>query len=235
MPDEVYRPPESTLTREPGPVAAGRIDPSRAISEGWRAMVEGFPLWLGIGLLFPLLMIASTVTVIGFFLLVPVLAWGATAAGLAIFDGRGEFGLLFSGFTDYGTKLITMWGVLLLSIAVQVPGQAAAMAAQATGEPGLAALGSLVSLAWSLAVVLPLSFATFFAVDRRMGAVESFRASWRATRGQWFNLLLLVLAQIAIALLGLLALVVGIIPAVAVIVFMWISAYRQLAGRPAAT
>jgi uncharacterized membrane protein len=234
MPDEVYRPPESTLTREAAPVATGRIDPSRAISEGWRAMVDAFPLWLGIGLLSPLLMIAATVTVIGFFLLVPVLVWGAIAALIAMFDGRGEFRLLFSGFTDYGTKLITMWGVLLLSIAVQLPGQAAALAGQATGEAGLAALGSLLNLAWSLAVVLPLSFAIYFAVDQGMGAVESFRTAWRATRGQWLAIFLLVLAGVAIALLGLLALVVGIIPAMAVIAFMWISAYRQLAGSPPA-
>jgi uncharacterized membrane protein len=80
--------------------------------------------------------------------------------------------------------------------------------------------------------MLPLSFALYFAVDRRMGPLDAFRASWNYTRGQWLSIFLLVLAGIAIAILGLVALIVGIIPASAVIAFMWISAYRQLTGNP---
>lgn len=219
MPDELG---------EPTP---GRIDVARAVSEGWRAMLDGFPLWLGVGLLGMVLVLVSTATVIGIFLLVPVLVWGSLAALLAIFDGRGELRLLFSGFSDYGRTLLTMWGVFLLGIAIALPGQAAAWAGQHSGEPSLQALGGLLNLAWNLAM-LPLSFSVYFVVDRRTGALDAFRASWRYTRGQWLSIFLLVIAGIAIALLGLLALIVGIIPAGAVIAFMWVSAYRQLSGNP---
>jgi uncharacterized membrane protein len=213
-----------------GPLPApGRIDVGRAVSEGWRAMLESFPLWLGVALLGLLLMLVSAVTVIGIFLLVPVLAWGSLAVLLAMFDGRGELRQLFSGFSDYPATLLTMWGVFLLGIAIALPGQAAAWAGEHSGNSSLQALGALLNLAWNLAM-LPLSFAVYFAVDRRMGALEAFRASWDYTRGQWLNILLLVLAGIAIGLLGLLVLIIGIIPASAVIAFMWISAYRQLAG-----
>jgi uncharacterized membrane protein len=210
----------------------GRIDVGRAVSEGWRAMLDCFPLWLGVALLGMLLMLVSAVTVIGIFLLVPVIAWGSMAVLLAMFDGRGELRLLFSGFSDYAATLLTMWGVFLLGIAIALPGQAAAWAGEHSGNASLQALGALLNLAWNLAM-LPLSFAVYFAVDRRMGALDAFRASWDYTRGQWLNIFLLVIAGIAIALLGLLALLVGIIPASAVIAFMWVSAYRQLLGSPA--
>jgi uncharacterized membrane protein len=166
-------------------------------------------------------------TVIGIFLLVPVLAWGGMAAMLAAFDGRGELRLLFSGFQAYGRALGSMWGVLLLSIAIALPGQAAVFAGEHSGDERLVALGTLLNLAWNLAM-LPLGFAVYFAVDRRVGAFEAFRCSWRYTQGQWLSIFLLTLAGIAIALLGFLALVVGLIPASAVVAFMWISAYRQL-------
>jgi uncharacterized membrane protein len=206
---------------------AGRIDVSRAVAEGWRAMLDGFPFWLVLGISALLLMAAATLTVIGFFALVPVLGWGALAALIAAFDGRRELRLLFSGFSEYSHTLCTMWGVFVLSIAISVPGAAAALAGEYTGDARLAALGDLLELAWNLAM-LPLSFATYFAVDQRTGALEAFRRSWRYTKGQWLPIFLLALAGVAIALLGLLALIVGIIPASAVIAFMWISAYRQL-------
>ena len=218
------------MTDEP----PGRIDVSRAISEGWSDMLEGFPLWLGIGALALVTAIVSVVTVIGAFLILPVLGWGAMAALIAIHDRRGELGLLFSGFRDYGRALGTMWGLAGLGIAIALPGRAASLAGEYSGDPRLAALGGLLDLAWNLAL-LPLSFAPYFAVDRRMGALEAFRASWRRMQGQWLNILLLTLASLAIALLGLLVFVVGVIPASAVSAFMWISAYRQLTAPTGST
>src|SRR6185295_5317969 len=97
---------------------------------------------------------------------------------------RGELGLLFSGFRDYGRVLGTMWALFLLGLAAALPGQAAVLAGEHSGDPRMAALGGLLDLAWNLAM-LPLSFAPYFAVDRRMGALEAFRASWRCTQGQW--------------------------------------------------
>ena len=229
LPDDAYRPPGSALLAQSQPASPGRIDVSRALAEGWSAMLEGFPLWLGVGLAGSALILLAALTVIGLFVLVPVLAWGAIAAMLAIFDRRGQFGLLFSGFSDYGSRLVTMLGVFLLLFAVQLPGELAAVAGKHSGQPALEALGNLLNLAWNLAM-LPLSFAPYFAVDQGTGALEAFRASWRHTRGQWLQILLLVLAGIAVAIVGLAALLVGLIPASAVIAFMWISAYRQLTG-----
>jgi hypothetical protein len=233
MPEDVYRPPTSAVTRSETQARfsgePGNLDVGRAISEGWQAMLDAFPLWLGVGFAATLLMIASAVTVIGVFLLVPVLAWGALRVLLEMFDGRGEFGQLFSGFSDYGSSLVSMLGIMVGSILIALPGQAAVFAGQFSGDPALASLGSLLNLAWSLAT-LPLSFAMYFVVDQRMGVIEAYRAAWACTRSHWLKLVLLLLANMAIAILGLLALIIGIIPASAVIAFMWTSAYRQLSG-----
>lgn len=234
MPEDAYRPPTSSVTRSGPPeriaTEPGTLDVGRAISEGWQAMLDEFPLWLGVFFVGAALTIVSVFTVIGILLLVPVFVWGFVYATLAMFDGRGEFGQIFSGFHEYGRALVSMLGILIGSILISLPGQAASFAGQFSGEPALAGLGSLLSLAWSLAT-LPLSFAMYFVVDQRMGVVDAYRAAWNCTRAQWGKLVLLVLANMAIGILGVLALVIGIIPASAVIVFMWASAYRQLSGR----
>jgi len=233
MPDEAYRPPTSSVTRsreqQPFSGETGSLDVGRAISEGWQAMLDTFPLWLGAGFAILALMLTSLVTVIGIPLLIPVLAWGGVRVLLGMFDGSGEFRQIFSGFSDYGSALVSMLGIFLATIAISLPGQSAVLAGQFSGDPTLESLGSLLNFAWSLAT-LPLSFAVYFVVDQRMGVIEAYRAAWACTRGHWLKLVLLLLANIAIAILGLLALVIGIIPASAVSAFMWTSAYRQLSG-----
>jgi uncharacterized membrane protein len=231
MPDDAYRPPTSSVTHaaaaRPFTGEPGNLDVGRAISEGWQAMLDNFPLWLGVGVVATLLILVSALTVIGIFLLVPVLLWGSIRALLAMFDRRGEFGQIFSGFSDYGSSLVSVLGIFLGSIVIGLPGQAAGTAGQLSGDPTLAALGSLLNIAWSLAI-LPLSFAIYFVVDQGMGVIEAYRTAWQCTRSQWLKILLLFLANLAIFILGLLALVIGVIPATAVSAFMWTSAYRQL-------
>ena len=58
--------------------------------------------------------------------------------------------------------------------------------------------------------------------------LEAFGTSWQFTKGQWGRLILLWLASIPIALLGVLALGIGLIPASAVVGFAYVSAYRQI-------
>jgi hypothetical protein len=60
MPEDAYRPPTSSVTHAAGarPDAGepGNLDVGRAISEGWQAMLDNFPLWLGVGVVATLLM-----------------------------------------------------------------------------------------------------------------------------------------------------------------------------------
>jgi uncharacterized membrane protein len=200
MPNDVYRPPSSTLTQETAPRTAtpGHLDAQRALAEGWRDMRANFPLWLGVGIVFQLTVLGSALTLIGLFVLVPVLAWGAVHALLRMHDGGGRFADLFSGFERYGSALVASVAWYLCNLVISL--------------------------------MLRLSFAYFYIVDQRMDAIEAYRSSWTHTRGQGFQIFLLFVASIAIGVAGFFLLVVGLIPASAVMMFAWASAYRQISG-----
>jgi uncharacterized membrane protein len=231
MPEGVYRPPESVLTAEPdqrGLSEPGEFSVRLALSDGWNAMLSSFPLWLGALIVAALLVVGSIFTVIGIFLLVPVIVWGSFVLGLKMFDGGGQLSDLFSGFEIYIRAVGYMLAFFLLSLLISLPGQAAAQfIAMSDPGAGTALLSQLANMAWSV-VTLRFFAAPFFMVDQQMRPLESFGASWRFTEGQWGRLILLWLASIPIALLGVLALGVGLLPASAVVAFAYVSAYRQI-------
>ena len=66
-------------------------------------------------------------------------------------------------------------------------------------------------------VGLRLSFVTLLVVDEGYSPIEAIRESWRRTSGFGWTLLGIGLVAIPVALVGLLALIVGVIPAVMVI------------------
>ena len=67
----------------------------RALSDGWNATVSNFPLWLGVGLVACLVGGVSIITVIGYFLVLPVLSYGGVKFLLNMLDGKAEFNDLF--------------------------------------------------------------------------------------------------------------------------------------------
>ena len=68
-----------------------------------------------------------------------------------------------------------------------------------------------------IVVGLRLSFVTLLVVDEGFGPIEAIRESWRRTSGFGWTLLGIGLVAIPVVLVGLLALIVGVIPAVMVI------------------
>ncbi len=249
MPDDVYQPPRSKLTREPdAPLLAGPAEFSigTALGDGWRAMVASFPLWLGIGVMGFALAIASVITVIGIVLLIPVLNWGFCVAALRMFDGRGRFADLFAGFSTYGRALGYGLGLLALFCLASAPGTIAQLVVQQDETMSSILLGAALGIAWSF-VTIRFMPAWFFLVEHDKGPLQSMRASWIYTRGQWGRLILYALAGFGIlgiplgglvlymllpigglGILIVVALWIGIIPASAVIGFGYISIYRQI-------
>ena len=229
MTDDVYRPPRSKLTREPdAPLLAAPAEFSigTALGDGWRAMVASFPLWVGIGFVGSVLGVVSAITLIGIVLLMPVVLWGFAVASLRMFDGRGRFGDLFAGFPVYGRAVGYGLGLLVLSYLVSAPATIAQMALP--GETlGWLLLGFAVSWLWGF-VTIRFMAAWFFLVEHDRGPLQSMRASWVYTRGQWGRLILYMLVSLGIWILGLAALGIGIIPASVVIGFGYVSIYRQI-------
>ena len=91
-------------------------------------------------------------------------------------------------------------------------------------------IGSLIYLASFVFVILPTSFAFFFAVDRDLPATDALSASWRITRGKLVKLVGLALLAGLICVAGILALGVGILFTATMSYAMFASAYRQMAG-----
>jgi uncharacterized membrane protein len=77
---------------------------------------------------------------------------------------------------------------------------------------------------------LGLMFSSYLIVDTGRGPIAAFKESWRLTKGHKWQLFLLVLAIIGINILGLLALVVGLLVSVPVSMLAVVHAYRKLSG-----
>jgi uncharacterized membrane protein len=233
--DERYAPPQAKLADE-GSLSGGtgRFDLGVAFREAWAATWANFGLLLGAGIVSTVLFVVSALTVVGLFLIAPVLAWGGIRLVLNALDGRASFGDLWSGFSDYGRALVTMLVLFTLQSLIGALGQSLSTIGQAAEMPLLAMVGAIVNLAWTFLVTARLVFAWFFAVDQGMGPVESLQASWDATSLQKANCAALIVMAIAIVMVGLLALIVGVIPAVMITYLMQVSAYRQMVGRRSA-
>ena len=235
MSDDRYAPPQANLTDASAAVAGtGSFDLGLAFNEAWAATWANFGLLLGVSLVGGLLVLLSTVSVVGIFLLVPVFAWGGIRFILNVIDGQAEFADLFSGFQDYGRSLLSMLLLFVLSSLISALGQALNLIATAANVPLLEAVGTIVNLLWTFLVMARLNFAWFYAVDRGLGPVEALQASWDATSELKGSCAALIVMSLVVIVIGLLCLIVGLIPASMIAYLLPVSAYRQMVGRQSA-
>lgn len=73
-------------------------------------------------------------------------------------------------------------------------------------------------------------FTSYLIIDKGRGPIEAMKESYRMTKGHWMELFLLLLAIVGINLLGLLALVVGLVVTVPVSMLALVHAYRTLSS-----
>lgn len=211
----------------------GEFDIGESFREGWETTKSDVGLWLGAGIVTFLVAMVAAITFIGYFLVVPVLMYGGVRFTLNMHDRKAEFGDIFSGFQNFGSVLGRFLLLLVLYIVALIPVYSIQIIGVAMESSLIALLGQLVVLAFSLGVMPRLFFTVFYMVDQDMGAIDAIRTSWEATSAIWGRTVLFMLASGAVAIVGMLACFVGIIPASALIYFAGASAYRQLAGRPA--
>lgn len=90
----------------------------------------------------------------------------------------------------------------------------------------------LVILAIALGVLiyinLRLMFATYLVVDGKAGVIAAIKESWIMTRGQIWTIVKLALLSLVVALLGAIALIVGLLVAIPVIAFTYAHYYVAL-------
>lgn len=220
----------------------GAIDASECISSAWELVKRRLLLYIGAGIVTWLLV--GALPYISIFLMGPILGGYAV---LVLRDSRDEpvnFGTLFSGFEKF-------WPLMFMGLIQMVPGIAAGLMQFAYGltdsstDPEVVPINSasdalttgltvyfvvfvigyvLFYIVWSYA----LTFALPLIVDRGVNIGEAIRLSFGATFSNLGGLIVLGLASGLVALLGMLALCVGIFVAMPVIFAAQVFAYRQV-------
>jgi|SRR3989344_1935668 len=127
---------------------------------------------------------------------------------------------------QFVANLASIVPVIVLAVGVMV-------FSTANGNVVLTVLGAfltLVGLGLLIIVTTRLMFAQYFVVDREMGPADAVRASWNATRGEVVNLILFGVLLFLVVILGLLALVVGLVVAIPVTTLATAYVYKKLSS-----
>lgn len=230
-PFEAPRAPETNAL--PPTTGSGKFEIGQCLQEAWQAVSSNLGIAIGGTLLGMLLFGVSYVTIIGILLLIPVFAWGMVKLYLNLYDGNAEIGDLFGGFQRYGAVLGSLLLLGLCMFAIYIPGYLVMGIGVAMESSAVSGIGNLLVLILALTVVLRFYFAIFFIVDQEMGAIDAMKASWAATQDQKLATFLLALLSGLVAIVGMLAFGVGMLVSVPVSYMMFVSAYRQMVGRPA--
>ena len=256
MSENPYTPPAANVEGPAGGLAGGTgtFSIGQCVSDAWATTWANFPLWLGVGIVGSIAFALSGLTVIGIFLVWPVLSYGAVVFVLRMHDGNADFGDLWAGFNDYGSNLASGLGlwvlITLLGYVGQIPLLIATFAESAVGM----VVGQLINLIWVF-VIVRFYFAFFVWVEEGAGPIEALGRSWALTSAVKWKVIGLILVMGAIFMValvplfvllipaaagespglmavGMLAFVVMMFPATMIGYMLYVSAYRQVAGRP---
>jgi uncharacterized membrane protein len=216
------------------PLAFADLDIGRAVTDSFEACKRHFPLWLGVLFVAFFLVVLSLITIVGYFVLVPVFVWGTTKFLLNMIDGGPSFDDLFAGFKNYLSVLGRVLLVSVVYIVLAFLSQGLTFVGQYLESWPLMAVGWLVYLAFAFVVSPRLMFAFFLVVDRDMRALESFAVAWNMTQGKTLKVLGLSMLSGLIGFAGIFACGVGMIWTLTMSWVMYASAYRQMIGPPLA-
>ncbi|MCP3986996.1 MAG: hypothetical protein GY723_21620 [bacterium] len=259
MSDNPYAPPSADVEAPTDGLVQGTGDfgVGQCVSDAWSATWAGFPVWLGAGIMATLMLLGSAVTVIGIFLVWPVLFYGVGVFLLGVQDGRADSSDLWAGFRNYGSTLGNGLAFFGLMAALSYLGQIPIFVGMLSDSVALTVAGQLINIIWAF-VLVRFYFAFFIWVEHRAGPVEAIGQSWAMTRPVMWKMIGLMFVMGAIYAVPIIPLAALMIPAIAsdsaallglgailTIVLMtptmmigyllWASAYRQVAGRPEAT
>jgi uncharacterized membrane protein len=92
------------------------------------------------------------------------------------------------------------------------------------------ALGFVALIVPGIILAMGLAFVSFLVVDKGLGPMQAIEGSWRITKGHKWQLFLLFLALLGINLLGVLALVVGVVVTAPITLVAFAHAYRTLSS-----
>jgi uncharacterized membrane protein len=208
----------------------GKFRVGGCVSEAFEATKSNFGLLLGVGILSMACFVVAGITIIGYFIFVPVIAWGCIKFLLNVIDGEAKFSDMFSGFSHFGTVLGRMLWLGIILVLISLVGASVQIIGDVAEFPELWLAGAVINLIFSIFVTVRLNFAIFFAVDQDATATESLRMSWNSTSGLVLSTFILALVSTLINFLGALCFLVGLFFTIPMSYLMWVSAYRQMVG-----
>ena len=212
-------------------VAPGDFSIGQSISEAFDKTKRHFGQAVGSLLLGALLMLLAAITIIGYFLAVPVLAWGLIKFYLDLQDEKPDLHALFAGFSQYAKVLGRTLLLTVIWIVMTLVSESLVFVGQFMESTPVILIGYVIYLAAFAFVLARLYFAFFFMVDRDMTVSESLTAAWEVTRGKGLKPFALVLVSGLIGVSGMLGLCVGLLFTIPMSYAMLASAYRQLSPR----
>ena len=222
---------------------SGAIDAGGCISYAWTLVTGKF--WLYVGIAFVTILMIGCVPLVGSLLFGPVLGGFYY---LVLRDMRGEpvdFGMMFKGFEKFLPLMLAGLVQTAPSLVATVVQYSVDIANIAGGSrdtnfyqsgsdtlfAGITAMVlifvivlSLIGIVWSVA----LSFAVPLIVEHDLGVADALLTSAKAALGNAGGLILLIILEVLIAILGVIALCLGIFVAIPVIYAANVVAYRQV-------
>ena len=218
-----------------GPLLPTKISMGDVVDQSWRIFKSQMGLCVGVALLYAFLQYAGGI---------------ALQLLLAAFTGRNQPEFL-SAVLGLGVGIGSNIWSLFLTLGVYrfmlklTRGQKATPGDLFSGGqflvPGfvsgvltsiLIMLGFVLLIVPGIYLSLALSQILYIIVDQRCGPIEALTRSWELTRGNLLAILGLVLAAMAILLLGLLAACIGLVFAWPLIMLMQAVTYLRITGQP---
>jgi uncharacterized membrane protein len=131
---------------------------------------------------------------------------GVVKIGLKIYNG--EAFEIAEMFTNYQPLLNYLLASILYIVAV--------------------ILGLVLLIIPGIIIAIRMSFYVYLMVDKNMNPVDALKESWKMTKGSFWRLFLFSLLTLGVIVLGILALLVGVVVAVPVVSLAYIFIYKFL-------
>ncbi len=230
----------------------GVIDASGCISNAWNLIKPNYGLYLGISLL--AWFAISCIPCANVFLLGPMMG-GVYFVALRAMKGEPvEFGMMFKGFEKFVPLMVVgliqsipsiiyqgfdasvrIGGVSLDALTkggrggdpsfFQSPGPDFAIA---SGVLVVIIVGAVVLMIFSIVWAITFAFAIPITMEQNIGPIDAIKLSGRAAWGNVGGIIVLAILSFLLALVGVLALCVGVFFVLPVIWVAWAFAYRQV-------
>src|SRR5688572_27440597 len=222
---------------------SGAIDAGGCVSNAWGLVTRRFWLYVGVG--FVTLLLIGCIPFVGSLLFGPVLGGFYYLVLRDMNDEPVDFGMMFKGFEKFLPLMVA--GLIqtapgLIATVLQYTVDIARITGggrnpdffQSGSDTLFAGISAIVlvvvivltlfGIVWSVA----LSFAVPLILEHDLGVVDALLTSARAALGNVGGLIVLIILEILIAILGVIALCIGIFVAMPVIYAANVFAYRMV-------